>query len=286
MKKKLFASLLVAVMLLSLAACGQKNDDVVKDDGANEMVWPKVGLVDDIIDYSLHEEHKQEKHKENDVGLFTDLVNYSNLSAAMLAMEKGEVGMLSLSKSSADYVAAHNDKFQILALTEGGDGGNISHFSMMTTDSNTELYDILDSGIKQLKENGTLDKLIEENLKAYITSDPIPAEMPKFDGAKTYKIAITGDRPPMDFVAADGKAAGFNVALLTEIANIAQVNFEIVQIDSGARLTSLASGAVGAVFWTESIGCYSCGEVLSSAPEGTVITEPYFSDSSVLLTLK
>jgi polar amino acid transport system substrate-binding protein len=273
MKTKIFAFLLALVMLLSITACVKKNDE----GGFN------IGYINDLFSNDAFVEHKDNAHSEENLEAPAERLIYSNLSAALLAMENEKITSVAVSKSTADYVAAHNDKFQSTALTKGED---LSHYSMMTTDTNTELYDILNSGIKQLKENGTLAKLIEEDLKAYITTDPTPAELPKFDGAKTYKIAVTGDLPPMDFVTVDGKAAGFNVALLTEIANIAQVNFEIVQIDSGARLTALVSGTVDAVFWMEASGCMFCGDIFGSAPQGTVITEAYFSDTPAFLTLK
>ena len=280
MKKKLFAALLAAAMVLSLAACGQKNEDVVKDEVTNEPAVVTLGGLDDIFDFDALKEHTEKHHGDSGTVFPSVHLAYPNLSTAMLALEKGEITVLSLGKSSADYLVAHNDKFKI------NEAPRTSYFSMLTTDNNTELYDILDSGIKQLKANGTLDKLIEEDLKSYITSDPTPAELPKFDGAKTYKIAVTGDMPPMDFVTADGKAAGFNVALLSEIANIAQVNFELVTMDSGARLTSLASGAADAAFWTLFLSCDICDEVINVAPEGTLLTEAYFADDTVFLTLK
>lgn len=273
--KKIFAALLAAAMLLTLCACGQKNDA-----GEKEISPIKMGDIDDIYDFHVVAEHIEKNHKEKTFD--AEWLKYPNLSTVMLALEKGEITMVALNQSVANYIDAQNDKFEL----KSPERIRTSYFSMLTTDTNTELYDLLDSGIKQLKADGTLDKLIEEDLKAYITSDPTPAELPKFDGAKTYKIAVTGDMPPMDFVTADGKAAGFNVALLSEIANIAQVNFELVTMDSGARLTSLASGAVDAVFWTVSLSCPYCGEVIETAPEGTLRTEGYFSDDVAFLTLK
>ena len=46
--KKLIALLLAMVMVLSLVACGQKNDEVVKDDGAKESDTFIVGNLDSI----------------------------------------------------------------------------------------------------------------------------------------------------------------------------------------------------------------------------------------------
>jgi polar amino acid transport system substrate-binding protein len=128
--------------------------------------------------------------------------------------------------------------------------------------------------------------LIENELKAYIESDPVAKELPHFDGARTIKIGVTGDLPPMDFVAADGKAAGFNIALLTEIANRAKVNFEIVQIETGARAMALSSGKVDVVFWTKGATCAVCNTTGTEKVEGSLVTESYFSDTIAKIELK
>mgnify|MGYP002513585986 CR=1 FL=1 len=99
-------------------------------------------------------------------------------------------------------------------------------------------------------------------------------------------MTVTGDVPPMDFVAADGKAAGFNIALLTEIANRAQVNIKLVQIETGARAMALASGKVDAVFWTKSIVCSKCNGAWSETVDGTLVTESYYSATTCDVTLK
>ena len=159
-------------------------------------------------------------------------------------------------------------------------------FSMMTMDTNKEVYDILNNAIKEMKADGTLESLIENELKAYINSDPVAKDLPHFDGARTIKIGVTGDLPPMDFVAANGKAAGFNIALLTEIANRTQVNIELVQIETGARTMALSSGKVDAVFWAVAMTCPVCNINATEKVEGTLLTESYFSDYSAFIKLK
>ena len=206
--------------------------------------------------------------------------NYNNLSTALLDLESGKIDFLSCGQTTADYVIAHNDKF------EAAPKNATSNYSMMTMDSNTEVYNILNNAIKAMKEDGTLDKLIENELKAYINSDPEAKDLPHFDGAKTIKIGVTGDLPPMDYVAANGKAAGFNIALLAEIANRAQVNIELVQIESGSRPMALSSGKVDAVFWTRSQTCTVCGAEGAEKVDGTIVTESYFSDYGAVIKLK
>ena len=266
--KKLLAVLLAGLMLLSLAACGGKDDNVEKR-----------GILEseNMISFSSkHDAHKAEENQSSS----KENIRYNNLSAALLDLEGGKIDLIITDSCSADYIAARNEK----VTAEKRDRTN--YFSMMTTDSNTEVYDILNNAIKDMKADGTLDKLIENDLKAYIESDPEPKDLPHFDGAKTIKIGVTGDIPPMDFVASNGKAAGFNIALLAEIANRAKVNFELVQIEAGSRTMALSSGKVDVVFWIASVTCTKCNETTTEKTDGTLVTESYYSDSNAFVKLK
>lgn len=272
---KKFIALMLALTLLPLAvSCGTKDDGEI------------LGSIDDFFDRDKINDHIIDAHAgEQQLPANMDKV-YSNLTTALLALEKGEITKLSLSRSAAEYIVAHNEKFDIFKSEESIQQTEAYTFSMLTLDTNTELNGILDSAIKQLKADGTLDRLIAEDIVAHIESDPTPSELPTFDGAKTYKIAVTGDLPPMDYVTADGKAAGFNVSLLSEIAEIAKVNFELVHIDTGARLTALAAETVDAVFWNISYACHVCGDYFITAPKGTLVTESYYDDFFATVLLK
>ena len=147
--------------------------------------------------------------------------------------------------------------------------------------------------------------------------------MPEISGADTVKVAVTGALAPMDYVAADGSPAGFNTAVLAEISNRIGKNIELVVVDSAGRAAALASGAVDAVFWTRTnseaqeatvrteeerkakraeLDAAMTGEEVAllnelseridpsayanaDMPEGTIITEPYFSDILVPVML-
>ena len=269
--KKVLAVLMAGLMLLSLAACGGKNENVLK------FCMLEVGMQDGLKS-DAHVEHLR-LDEQNDIAI--EYVNCNNLSSALMDLESGKVDSICLEKSTADYVTAHNDKFVAFY-----DEKTMTNFSMMTLDSNTEVYISLNNAIKEMKADGTLDSLIENELNAYINSNPEAKELPKFDGAKTIKIGVTGDLPPMDFVAANGKAAGFNIALLTEIANRAQINIELVQIETGSRPMALSSGKVDAVFWSKSITCTVCNSTATEKIDGTLLTEHYFSDYVAGVNLK
>jgi ABC-type amino acid transport substrate-binding protein len=269
--KRFLAIILAGFMLISLAACGEKED---------EATW-KLGAVQTEGNFEHYFEHALGDHGNGDAGF--DFVMYDNLNSALMSLNRKDINALSVDKVTGDYIAAHNSDYISIEETHYS---NIQNYSMMTMESKTEVYNLLNNAIKDMKADGTLDNLIENELKAYIESDPEAKDLPHFDGAQTIKIGVTGDVPPMDYVAANGKAAGFNIALLTEIANRAKVNFELVQIDSSARATALSTGKVDAVFWTKGFVCSNCDKSLAEEIDGTVITESYFSSPAALVMLK
>ena len=153
----------------------------------------------------------------------------------------------------------------------------------------TDLEGKTEEEIEAMKKEGVIDKLIETHVKGHTDgSNPEPVVIPVIDGAETVKVAVTGDIPPIDFVAADGTPAGFNMALLAEIAKKVNVNIEIVQVDTGARVAALTSGRADVLFWVNSNSCTVHGEFEkgSDIPDGTIVTEPYFTESISFVTFK
>lgn len=264
--KRIFAILLACLLILSVA-CAEGY---------------KMGAMEVEGFYVEPAKHDDEKHpgKYKPADMEVENVTYNNLTAALLDLQNGKLDGLICEKSMAEYIAARNENIEVMVYVD------VTSFSMMTLEESAEVFDLLNSAIVAMKEDGTLDRLIENELRAYIESEPAAKELPKFDGAKTITVGVTGDLPPMDFVAASGEAAGFNIALLTEIANRAQVNFELIQIETGARAMALASDKVDAVFWTKGVTCDDCDELFAEDIPGTIVTESYFADNFAVVKLK
>ena len=201
----------------------------------------------------------------------------------------------------------------------------------MMKEENTALRNDFDAQISTMKEDGTLQKLIDEHItKVSEGGEPVAIAFEKFEG-DPIRIAVTGSLPPMDYVAADGTFAGFNTAVLAEIGKRLQKNIELVQVDSVGRALALSEGTVDVVFWTRGnsetiaehrhahghpneeerevyqrerlakmsdeekaimekygfpdvamIGKYDTRDL----PAGAIITQPYFSDFPIEVTLK
>ena len=219
-----------------------------------------------------------------------ELTFYDNMSSMLMALQAKDIYVMILADSVAQYIVAQNDALMIAPEREGeGLNQNIASYQMMMKEEDTDIQQKFNDAIVELKEEGIMDELIETHIKGHTDgSNPEPVEIPVTEGADTIKVAVTGDLPPLDFVAADGTPAGFNMALLAEIAKRANVNIEVVQVDTGARAAALTSGRADVIFWVNTNTCAVHGDIEkgSDIPEGTITTEPYFSESMSFVTFK
>ena len=202
---------------------------------------------------------------------------YDNLKLMQMGIESGSVDQISVYKSVADYIIANNDKYEVV-----GDDltlKNLSdNFCFAVRKEDTALKADLDKAIGEMKADGSLDKLAEEYITKVDKGQAPPAvEIPMTDGAQTIKVGVTGDLPPLDYVSVDGTAAGFNTALLAEIAKRSGKNIEIVDIDSGARAAALSAGQIDVIFWVV-VPIFEKVPADIDKPEGVELSAPYFKD--------
>ncbi|MDR2743225.1 MAG: transporter substrate-binding domain-containing protein [Treponema sp.] len=54
-------------------------------------------------------------------------------------------------------------------------------------------------------------------------------------------VGISGDLPPCNYISADGKPAGFNVALMDALSQVLSKNVQFVTVPSDARFSALLS---------------------------------------------
>ncbi len=259
---------------------------------------------------------------------------YDSLDSMLMALNAGDITSMSVYLSTANYLCATNEDLVInnSNIDETVDNaysrivtrGILSNsFSFLMLDSNTALRDEFNTAIQAMKDDGTMQTLIAEQIDAYKSGDAIKAvSLPQIVGADTIKVAVTGSLPPMDYVAADGSPAGFNTAVLAEISQRIGKNIEIVVVDSIGRAAALSSGTVDVVFWTRTsdiannlasddtamdrvtqakadmndrelraleridslIDFKDFGKL--DMPEGTIITSSYFTDRIVQVTTK
>ena len=160
-------------------------------------------------------------------------------------------------------------------------------FSMLLREEDTELRDNISEIMRQMNLDGTTEALKHTYIDDVIAGEDPEAVVPQeFENAKTIKVAVTGDRPPMDYISAGGEPMGFNTALIAEVAKRLEMNVEFVSMDSAARGVSLATGVSDVVFWMEhtDFGNWDGADV-EDQPEHTIATEAYLTSPYSLVVL-
>jgi len=263
------------------------------------------------------------------------IIFYDSLDSMIMALEAREISSMEIYQSTAKYLCANNDRLVMIhpidLSKERSKHAEIAistrlanDFSFLMLESSTALRDEFNTAILAMKEDGTLDQLIREQITDLIDGKEIaPVKMPEIEGAEAVTVAVTGDLPPMDYVGADGTPAGFNSAVLAEISRRIGKPIKLIVVSSPARAVALASGRADVIFWTrgctvsdalammseeersawkaeseaglsendtaliESLEAMAPAASIGSQdmPQGTIITEPYYTDVLVPVEL-
>lgn len=281
MKLKKIASVIVSYMIAGIILTGCGGEDNSKSD-ATDKDNIKIGMISNLnaSEQKMNEILKK-IDKKSEIKIPTHATTYyDNLNSMLMGMDSNSIDEISTYQSVANYLKAKNARVEELQ-------SHTFHlrdsFCFALRDDEKELKEEINKAVGEMALDGTLEKLQKE----YITdlkknSDPPAVEFEKFDGADTIKVAITGDLPPLDLILADGKAAGFNTALLAEIGKRLHKNIELVQVDGAARGSALSSKKVDVVFWAIlPIGGERPSDI--DKPSGVEFSKPYFTDEIVHL---
>lgn len=272
--KKILALFMICSMILLTGCGGGGGEDKKASDDSKQI---KIGMITRL---NVSEENFGEFMKKVEEALNVKIsshkpVFFDNLNQMQMALQSKQIDEISTYRSVARYMIAQDPRYQVL---KDHSLEFIDSFCFALRDDEKDLCDALNAVIEEMQKDGTLDKLIKEYITDIsVEKEPPVVELPHFNGAPTIKVAVTGDLPPLDYVNAEGKPAGFNTAVLAEVGNRMLRNIELVQVDSGARAATLTSKQVDVVFWA----IVPVSEIIPSdtdKPSGIILTEPYFKD--------
>lgn len=202
---------------------------------------------------------------------------YNSLLEMQMALKARKIDELTLPEAVGMYLISNNTNYEV----------KFSLNMMPSTISfgfkrgNTKLKKDFDTAINAMKKDGTLKKLEKKYIDA--AKEPSAAKFQDFKGAETIKVAVTGDLPPIDYIAADGRPTGYNTAILSEIGKRLKKNVRLISVDSGGRSAALASERADVVFWyRNSEGmklpkkAKSLKGAMNDSPEGVILSVPYY----------
>ena len=194
---------------------------------------------------------------------------YDSMVAMQMGVNRREIHEMVLPEAAAEYALSINPDLEAtLVLRSKGMG---LAFGFRDDEEGRTLRDRVNSTLEAMRNNWTLPILEGRYLSSH--ADPQPVKFATTDGAQTVRVAVTGDLPPLDYIAPDGTPAGFNTAMLAEIGSMLGVNVELVEVDAGARTAALTSGRADVVFWYE---VSANSDIQPDVPEGVILSQPYY----------
>ena len=269
-KRKYF--MIVAAMALMLSACTGKQTEPINE--ASDLDGKVVGAVTSAAPPEAYAALLN-AHIGGEV---EDVLFYNRSSDLIAATLAGKVDGALAMEAVADYYVKRISNLKKVASQQPF----LVDVMMFLRAEDTALRNELDRAINILDENGTLGQLKDTwvtNLPA--TKEPSGSEMPKIEGARTVYVGVTGDYIPLDYMAADGRPAGFNVALLSEISELLEINFELVSIESQAKFSALQSRRIDVIFSQT----YN-QQVASLFSDRVIMTRSYFTDDGACFLVK
>jgi hypothetical protein len=231
MRKKRIFAVLIVVYILSFPGCSRRD---VRGEPRNlqDLNGRVLGL---LVSPVL----VRPQDVQGDGGFLPSEVRaFSTSNELLTALKTKRVDAMLTTVETSKFLISADTKLDLIPANQPGNG-----LRMILRDTDAELLAELNAGIDALKAEGTLDKLYDQYI-TNVTVDRLaaaPAQLPLIEGAQTILVGINGDLPPYDYIAADGKPAGFNVALMGELSRVLGKNVQFITIPSEARFSALLS---------------------------------------------
>ncbi|MBR3622182.1 MAG: transporter substrate-binding domain-containing protein [Selenomonadaceae bacterium] len=272
--KKIIHILLIFVLALACVGCGDKKAASPAKIGALAPIGMDENDVKTWTERVAKSEGKEENYKNNN-----NIILFDDMTSMVMALKSKQIDRFGVCSAVGEYIAKRNHDLKLIDKNHNA----ILGYSMAMKKENSAVIEEINKAIQDMKNDGTLDRLVKENITDLGPDDPKPVAISVIPDAKTYNVAITGDLPPLDYVQADGTPAGFNVAVLSELVKRTKMNFQPVSVNAGGRGAALVSDKVDILFWT--IGTYDAdGKALPYAldkMQDVSITAPYYMDRRV-----
>lgn len=205
---------------------------------------------------------------------------YDSLTLMQLALNKGEIDTFTAPEAVGEYILRSNPEYKLrgfLVLK------NPVALAFGFLEEKKELRDKFNKVIEEMEAEGKIGLLARDFITGPKAQNPEAVEFEKFEGAETINIAVTGDMPPLDYIDAGGKPAGFNTAILSEIGKRLKININLINVETGARTIALKSGRADVVFWLQVFTGYENFKDQPDIPEGVIVSTPYYGWNKVML---
>lgn len=257
---KKFLCSLIPVLIFASVSCA----DIIGTLSSNTAMNVKAGLLAALFDKDFKAED-------------TSIKPYDTAVLMQMALGKGEIDAFAAPDFVGEYMLRANPGYKMRGFLISQKPIALA-FGFL--EEKKELRDRFNKIVEAMEDEGKIGLLARDFISGPKANNPEPVKFEKFDDAETVTVAVTGDMPPLDYVAADGTPAGFNTAMLAEIGRRLHVNVKVVNVETGSRAVALKSGRADVVFWFQIFEGY---EKQPDVPEGVIVTTPYYGWNKFML---
>ena len=192
---------------------------------------------------------------------------------AALDLKNGRIDAVVLDELPAEEIVARNPDLKVIhdpVFTE-----NKESYAIAVKKGNKELLDAINNTINAIKANGEYNKLTDAYMPA--SGEIVPLERMALTGSTTLKLGTNAEFPPFEYVA--GKdVVGFDISMGDYIAQTVGTKLEVVNMDFGALIAAVQSGAVDFV---------AAGMTINEERKQNVdFSVPYFESEQVIIVRK
>lgn len=259
--KKFITAALAVMMAASMAACGSK-PEAVSITKAEDLVGKKIG----VQAGTTGEIYVQENVKDAELG------SYKSGMDAALELKSGAIDAVVLDELPAKSIVAQNDDLVIIDFDLATE-----EYAIAVKKGNTEQLDAINATIKEMKENGKYEELVNAFMPSTGEADIKIPEAIIVESDKTVKMGTNAAFKPFEYV--DGtEPVGFDVSMAQLVAQKMGAKLVVEDMNFDSLLSALDANVVDFV----AAGMTATDERRQSVD----FSDPYYSSKQVVILRK
>ena len=223
--KKVISVMLVGACVFSMAACGSKKEEAKKIESADDLKDAKIGVQTGTTGDIYCSDDFGDDHVER----------FNKGADAVQALVKGKIDAVVIDNEPAKAFVDANDGLKILETPYVEED-----YAMCFKKGNTELEDKFNAAIKELKEDGTFDKIIGYYIDG--TEDKgyeSPADADRSNGKLV--MATNAEFEPYEYHEGDA-IVGIDVDMSQAICDKMGYKLKVEDMEFDSILPSIAAG--------------------------------------------
>lgn len=231
-KRSLAVILLTALMLLTLTACGQKNADQAPDkviSGVDDLEGAKIGVQIGTVGDTYASDYEGD-----DAG--TEVARYNKGADAVQALKQNKIDCVIIDEQPALAFVDKNPELKIL-----DEEFTNEDYAICVAKGNDELLDKINGALDELKQDGTLESIINNYIGVDAGKTPYVSSDDVIRDNGTLTMATNAAFPPYEYYE-NGTIVGIDADMAQAIADKLGMNLAISDMEFDSIIAAVQSG--------------------------------------------